>query len=63
MVQRRPALHRVGGAGSINLAACHACVLLPETSCERNNTLLDRALLVGTPEEPSIGFFHGLTGN
>jgi hypothetical protein len=53
----------VSGAGSINLAACHACVLLPETSCERNNTLLDRALLVGTPEEPSIGFFHGLTGN
>jgi hypothetical protein len=51
------------GAGSVNLAACHACVLLPETSCERNNTLLDRALLVGTPEDPSVGFFHGLTGN
>ncbi|MFE3180868.1 DrmB family protein [Streptomyces violascens] len=47
------------GAGSINLAACHACVLLPETSCEHNNGLLDRALLIGTPEDPSIGFFHG----
>lgn len=46
------------GAGSINLAACHACVLLPETSCELNNGLLDRALLIGTPEDPSIGFFH-----
>ncbi|MFJ9570618.1 DrmB family protein [Streptomyces bacillaris] len=45
------------GVGGINLAACHACVLLPETSCEHNNGLLDRALLVGTPENPSIGFF------
>ncbi|MER5770247.1 DUF1998 domain-containing protein [Streptomyces sp. NPDC001985] len=45
------------GAGSINLAACHACVLLPETSCEHNNGLLDRALLIGTPEDPTIGFF------
>jgi hypothetical protein len=46
------------GTGSINLAACHACVLLPETSCEQNNGLLDRALLVGTPQNPSLGFFH-----
>lgn len=46
------------GADSINLAACHACVLLPETSCEQNNGLLDRALLVGTPEDPSTGFFR-----
>ncbi|MGY3682530.1 DrmB family protein [Streptomyces sp. TE33382] len=45
------------GVGGINLAACHACVLLPETSCEYNNGLLDRALLIGTPEDPSIGFF------
>ncbi|WP_405550047.1 DrmB family protein [Streptomyces microflavus] len=45
------------GVGGINLAACHACVLLPETSCEHNNGLLDRALLIGTPENPSIGFF------
>lgn len=46
------------GADSINLAACHACVLLPETSCEQNNGLLDRALLVGAPEDPSVGFFR-----
>ncbi|AOP46232.1 DUF1998 domain-containing protein [Streptomyces lydicus] len=38
------------GAGSINLAACHACVLLPETSCETNNAFLDRVALVGTPD-------------
>ncbi|AZP18114.1 DUF1998 domain-containing protein [Streptomyces aquilus] len=40
-----------------NLAACHACAMLPETSCEHNNILLDRALLVGTPEDPHLGFF------
>lgn len=38
------------GADALNLAACHACVLLPETSCEMNNSYLDRALLFGTPE-------------
>jgi hypothetical protein len=45
------------GANSLNLAACHACVLLPEVSCEEANGLLDRALLVGTPENPDLGFF------
>jgi hypothetical protein len=45
------------GIGGTNLAACHACVMLPETSCEHNNTLLDRALLVGTPDRPHLGFF------
>ncbi|MEV7567584.1 DUF1998 domain-containing protein [Streptomyces tanashiensis] len=48
------------GTGGTNLAACHACVMLPETSCEHNNLLLDRALLVGTPEDPQIGFFAHL---
>ncbi|MFF9619978.1 DrmB family protein [Streptomyces griseosporeus] len=45
------------GTAGTNLAACHACVMLPETSCEHNNILLDRALLVGTPEDPDVGFF------
>ncbi|GAA1414137.1 DUF1998 domain-containing protein [Streptomyces thermospinosisporus] len=45
------------GTAGTNLAACHACVMLPETSCEHNNILLDRALLIGTPEEPDVGFF------
>ncbi len=52
-----------GGVDSLNLAACHACVLLPETSCEQRNVLLDRATLIGTPEHPEIGFFHGLLGD
>ncbi|MFD7874005.1 DrmB family protein [Streptomyces sp. NPDC059766] len=45
------------GADGLNLAACHACVLLPETSCELNNILLDRALLVGSPELGITGYY------
>jgi hypothetical protein len=48
------------GAANCNLAACHSCCLLPETSCEEGNRLLDRALLVGKPGEPDIGFFSTL---
>ncbi|WP_079406468.1 DUF1998 domain-containing protein [Streptomyces sp. 3211] len=47
------------GADGLNLAACHACVLLPETSCENNNILLDRAALIGTPDLRTPGFFSG----
>jgi hypothetical protein len=48
----------LGGQGSrqVNLAACHACILLPETTCETINHGLDRALIVGTPTERSRGF-------
>lgn len=45
------------GPGSCNLAACHSCALLPETSCEKGNKLLDRALLIGTSSNPELGFF------
>jgi len=48
------------GSDNSNLAACHSCSLLPETSCEEGNRLLDRALLVGTPEYSTLGFFSGL---
>lgn len=48
------------GSDSSNLAACHGCCLLPETSCEEGNRLLDRAMLVGKPENPALGFFHAL---
>jgi hypothetical protein len=44
----------------LNLAACHSCVLAPETSCEEYNRFLDRALLVGRPDDPSVGFFREL---
>ena len=45
------------GRESLNLAACHSCGLLPETSCEQYNILLDRGLVIGTFEEPSKGFY------
>ncbi len=48
------------GVDSLNLAACHACGLLPETSCEERNLLLDRALIVGLAREPEVGFFSEL---
>lgn len=46
------------GPNSCNLAACHNCALLPETCCEESNMLLDRGMLVGTLENPSIGYFN-----
>jgi len=49
------------GTGNSNLAACHNCCLLPETSCEEGNRFLDRAMLVGTPENRSDGFFNSVT--
>jgi hypothetical protein len=33
------------GPESLNLAACHACTLLPETSCELQNRYLDRRVV------------------
>jgi hypothetical protein len=45
------------GTYGLNLAACHACGLLPETSCEEGNLLLDRVLVLGTPDNLDIGHF------
>jgi hypothetical protein len=44
------------GYDKTNLAACHACCLLPETSCICGNMLLDRSLLV-EPGPQRSGFF------
>ncbi len=49
-------------AQGLSFAACHACLLAPETSCEEFNHLLDRAMLVGTPGSPGIGFFSTFLG-
>lgn len=43
---------------SLNLAACHACTLVAETSCESGNYLLDRALVIGNEQEQLEGFFQ-----
>lgn len=48
------------GMDAMNLAACHACALLPETSCAYSNRMLDRTLLLGSTENADIGFFAPL---
>lgn len=48
------------GTDGANLAACHNCTLLPETSCEEFNALLDRGTLFGTPEGKGTGLFNFL---
>lgn len=42
------------GPQGLSLAACHACALVPETSCGASNRLLDRSLLV----HEEFGFFR-----
>lgn len=46
------------GYKNLNYASCHDCTLLPETSCERFNVFLDRASIVGTPDNQTLGFFN-----
>lgn len=48
------------GYDSLNFAACHACTLLPETSCEMRNCLLDRKAITGTLKNRYRGFFGEL---
>ncbi|WP_437874688.1 hypothetical protein [Sorangium sp. So ce513] len=43
-----------------NLAACHACLFAPETSCQHFNLRLDRAMLRSTPEAPNVGCFRDI---
>ena len=50
--------HEPGGDNAqLHGAACHACLLAPETSCERGNRFLDRAVLVDTISRDRLGFF------
>jgi hypothetical protein len=39
-------------------AACHGCLLLAESSCERRNDFLDRALVVPTVDGTDAAFFE-----
>ena len=49
--------HGGQGPDSCNLAACHNCGLVPETTCESFNRFLDRGLLSGTITSPYMGYF------
>jgi len=44
------------GPDNINGSACHNCCLLPETSCEEFNMLLDRSCVKGVLGDP-VGYF------
>jgi hypothetical protein len=46
------------GDTTLHGAACHACLFLPETSCERRNRYLDRTVLVETLANAGIAFFR-----
>jgi hypothetical protein len=53
-------IHGEASSEPLNRAACHSCALVAETSCETFNQLLDRSVLVGTPENRKLGFFSRL---
>ena len=42
---------------SLHAASCHACSFVSETSCERGNRYIDRALVVPTLEVADAAFF------
>ncbi|SNC59265.1 protein of unknown function [Marinobacter sp. es.048] len=48
------------GPGGLNLAACHSCTLIPETSCEEFNLFLDRRSVMSLGRNGQ-GFFDDLT--
>jgi hypothetical protein len=47
---------------TVHGAACHSCLLSPETSCERGNKYLDRSTLVPTVDQDNLAFF-GASGS
>ena len=49
--------HPIKDGLTLHGAACHACLFLPETSCERGNKYLDRSVLVSTVETNDLAFF------
>jgi hypothetical protein len=54
--------HKPDVHATINAAACHACILASETSCETFNRFLDRNVLVPTMATGDLAFFGTVTG-
>jgi len=52
--------HDPGKDRSLHAAACHACSLVSETSCEKANRFLDRSLLVKTICREDAAFFEDM---
>ncbi len=56
--------HEGQGPSQLNLAACHACALVPEPSCQFSNVLLDRTFVRGDLKgeiHPLLHFAAGRT--
>jgi len=51
--------HEGQGPGLLNLAACHACALVPDTACAYNNVLLDRVMVRGDRSKGLPSLFDG----
>lgn len=51
------ASHDPSQAQKLHAAACHSCGFVPETSCERSNSFLDRALVIETLDKQGASFF------
>lgn len=49
--------HVPGSDATLHGACCHACLFVPETSCERGNRYLDRSILIPTISETGMTFF------
>lgn len=49
--------HQPDVHASINGSACHACLLISETSCESFNRFLDRSVICGTIANRELSFF------
>ena len=50
--------HPYREGNTLHAASCHACLFAPETSCERGNKYLDRAVLAPTVEKGDLAFFE-----
>jgi len=50
--------HEGQGLHLLNRAACHACMLIPEPSCDYRNTLLDRIVVKGDEKAGLCSFFN-----
>ena len=50
------------GLEGLNKSACHACAIVPETSCTHLNSFLDRGLVVNSGQDVNgfEGFFNRL---
>ena len=49
--------HPFADGVTLHGAACHACLYVSETSCERSNNYLDRSVVVPTLEITDLAFF------